>query len=1025
MKTTKRKPIITKTVFLMTLLIIAVLLSACSDLFISNDTVKSHSKLQLPIEAGGFGLVKVTIKGIGTEHMRASAAPAVPLVAANLTAPFDNTGLKLDGAGDYMTANGVSDDAAVLSDFTVEAWVFPESTSGTQQTIFGFHTNTGENRNIVFYNPDTDQFSYYDDAIGYFQAVGTYSSGHIAFTITLASPSSFARLYINGQLKATFPTSVRPEAGGFFSVGQEWDDASASDFFSGQIDELRVWDTALTQTEIQNTMNQQIPPTTAGLVSYYRFNKGSGTAATDLAGDNDGIFAGDATFGNGRQLGDDGTIALEPFSNGSFTDGTRGSGGVRYIYATFKVRNADASGNAYGNARHNLTFMAVDTDNMAAAGETFGITTISSLRLFNGTLLTGTDAVTIAGQTLPTGGAAFRNIDGTIATQFPDVLQVFSEATVGAITTPTGVEVLPYGFITRSPAVTPGSRTLPAGPMPGQFDGIVTFAFKVPLQTQANQDPFEITALFLPVDDSRTRLTQSLEEQTIKGNAALAGKVNALNPDVITLLPGSTYAGPGKTQFRCEPVRVSGPESTPAATLFPDPRVINSLTPNPYAGNGSASHIAASTTFMAVFSETISGINPSTYVVRSFQSGKWFVGQSYSGNGTETITTPTAGFFPGEVVEVSLVTGLGLCPPNRVVRYRVEATGNGSFGNVSDKTNYAMGDWPSSVVLGDFDEDGDLDMVTANTNSDDLSVRLGNGDGTFAAASTYGAGNNPRFVAVGDLNADGRLDLVTANYTDNNVGVRLGFGNGTFDNASHYSLGSGPFSVALGDLNGDGSLDIVTANQISEDVSVYTGNGDGTFSADRTYSVGSDPYSIALGDLNGDGTLDFVTANKQSSTVSVRLGDGYGAFGVENTYSVGTSPYSIALGYLNADSYLDIVTANAFDNNTSVLLGNGNGTFNTASNYLMGFGSIGPSAVALGDLNGDNYLDIVTANQLTNEVSVRFNDGNGLFGSGSSTNYAMGDNPRSVALGDLDGDGSLDIVITNANDDNVSVRFNQ
>src|SRR5438132_377175 len=126
---------------------------------------------------------------------------------------------------------------------------------------------------------------------------------------------------------------------------------------------------------------------------------------------------------------------------------------------------------------------------------------------------------------------------------------------------------------------------------------------------------------------------------------------------------------------------------------------------------------------------------------------------------------------------------------------------------------------PQSLAVGDFNGDGRPDLAVANNGSTNVSVLLGNGDGTFQNAFGYGAGTGPGSVAVGDFNGDGKPDLAVANigslrdnYTDGNVSVLLGNGDGTFRSAVDYGAGSVPRSVTVGDFNGDGKLDLAVAN---------------------------------------------------------------------------------------------------------------------------------------------------------------------------------------------------------------------
>jgi hypothetical protein len=181
---------------------------------------------------------------------------------------------------------------------------------------------------------------------------------------------------------------------------------------------------------------------------------------------------------------------------------------------------------------------------------------VSRLGRFNGTPADST----LAASLVPTGAIV---LDDTLGAHnpYPGVLQVFTEAEAASFTAPTAVtNVFPYGFVVRNPA-TPDSRALPADPGPDQFDGLVTFAFRVPLAANSNEDAFTVNLMFLAVDDSETRLTESIEEQTPDGRAALAQRAAALGATQVTVLPGSPSTGyPGQRRI-CE-VRTAGAPGT-------------------------------------------------------------------------------------------------------------------------------------------------------------------------------------------------------------------------------------------------------------------------------------------------------------------------------------------------------------------------------------------------------------------------------------------------------------------------------
>jgi len=211
-----------------------------------------------------------------------------------------------------------------------------------------------------------------------------------------------------------------------------------------------------------------------------------------------------------------------------------------------------------------------------------------------------------------------------------------------------------------------------------------------------------------------------------------------------------------------------------------------------------------------------------------------------------------------------------------------------------------------------------------NSYRGELYVLLGNGDGSFAPADYYDAGGNAHSVVVGDMNSDGDLDLVVATgggSWGSEVFVFPGNGDGTFGESVAHNSAWGPRSAAVGDLNGDGDLDVATANWNSGTASVFLGNGDGTLATGAHYGAGSgsDPNAVAAGDLDGDGDLDVAVPKYYSDNMGVLLGNGDGTFGAAVSYYTGDGPNSAELRDFDGDWDLDLAVANAYSDDVSIL----------------------------------------------------------------------------------------------------------
>ena len=331
-----------------------------------------------------------------------------------------------------------------------------------------------------------------------------------------------------------------------------------------------------------------------------------------------------------------------------------------------------------------------------------------------------------------------------------------------------------------------------------------------------------------------------------------------------------------------------------------------------------------------------------------------------------------------------------------------------------------VGAQPQGLVTADFNSDGKSDIAVANKASNNVSILLSNGDGTFTTKSTPSAGSGANWPATGDFNEDGKVDLAVANSGSTGAGgisILLGNGDGTFTLKSSPNTGSGPSSVVAGDFNGDGHLDLSVSNQADGTVTILLGAGDGTFSSGNTLTVGAHPEVIVAGDFNEDGTLDLAVTNKNDGSVSVLLGIGNGSFQSQSVFSTGGSgqPTALIAADYNADGHLDLASVNASD--VGILLGNGNGSFTLKVN--AGTGTSDLITGIAGDYNGDGTLDLVVSDRAAGKALLLPGVGDGTFTAAQVFTTAAG--AYGLAAGDFNGDGGLDLAVANGSSNTISV----
>jgi uncharacterized repeat protein (TIGR01451 family) len=371
---------------------------------------------------------------------------------------------------------------------------------------------------------------------------------------------------------------------------------------------------------------------------------------------------------------------------------------------------------------------------------------------------------------------------------------------------------------------------------------------------------------------------------------------------------------------------------------------------------------------------------------------------------------------------ITAQTGSGVI--SNIVYVPVAALEAGTSFPSTPSSSVAVETFPQGIVAADFNGDGKIDLAVANNTDGTISVLLGHGDGTFAAGLVATAGSGANWIAVGDFDGDGKLDMAVANSGSTGpAGVTIlhGNGNGTFTAGASLTTGDGPFAVATADFNGDGHLDLVVSNSNDGTLTVFLGHGDGTFAAGTTLTVGNFPQVIVVGDFDENGSLDLAVCNQVDNTVSLLSGTGTGAFGPQTTFSTGTSGFPIGLiaADFNSDSHLDLAAVNA--STVGVLLGNGAGGFTLHETASTGTSDL--IAGVAGDYNGDDKPDLVISDRTAGEAFFLPGVGDGTFGTPVLFTTASG--AWGVATADFNGDGGLDLAITNGGANNVSIFLQQ
>jgi hypothetical protein len=417
------------------------------------------------------------------------------------------------------------------------------------------------------------------------------------------------------------------------------------------------------------------------------------------------------------------------------------------------------------------------------------------------------------------------------------------------------------------------------------------------------------------------------------------------------------------------------------------------------------------------------------------------------GDYATTTSIADAGVPGNYFVTAAVASAGGTAPLSGEVTFVDTSNSDASLGSVSltgkpgvltwsNPQTILTPDYPIGVVAADFNGDGRLDLAWANLTNHTVNMSLGDDNGTFTQKFTIGL-TEPTAIAVGDFNGDGILDMAVNNYGTGGGAILQGNGDGTFGLVSvPFATGDSPNSIVAADLNGDGIEDLAVLNECGSDncatstspgtVSILIGNGNGTFTLKtESPSVGNLPQSMAMADFNGDGIPDLAVANfggGSGNSVSVLIGNGDGTFTAKPLIpTAGQGFPNLTVGDFTGNGHEDIAITTETEDDVStltILLGNGDGTFTqTPTSPTTG---LLPGNVAAGDFNGDGVLDLAVSNELDNTVSVFLGKGDGTF-TPIAPLLATDTQPASIAAGDFNGDGFSDLAVAAYLGDTIAV----
>ncbi len=413
-------------------------------------------------------------------------------------------------------------------------------------------------------------------------------------------------------------------------------------------------------------------------------------------------------------------------------------------------------------------------------------------------------------------------------------------------------------------------------------------------------------------------------------------------------------------------------------------------------------------------------VTSSTVIVSGSQRGVY--SGSFSYGATSATFDPDEPFFAGEIITVIVTEGVQneasnapITAPYRTM-FTAEASGDAEFQESVDYTVDGTSFTEYSITA-DIDEDGDIDIVTLTPSQNKLSIFVNDGDGAYTGPTNYTTLNGWQ-VEAKDVDQDGSVDLVTSNNNAFMLSVFMndGSGSGTFTTRDDYANGSSWNGKALttGDIDNDGDedvlIDIIIGGAV-DSIQVFLNDGDGTFTVTDGISTTGGFEQLKMADIDGDEDLDLIGVSPELGQLWSWKNDGTGSFSANTNSTVTTSSIQFALANFNGNGPIDAITTDQADDEISVVTEDNSFLYAFWETPVSQSVGDGPTAIAAGDIDGDGDIDVVLSNANDQNFSILINNGSASF---TETNYSTsGTYANYISLADVDGDGDVDIVAGN------------